>query len=271
MKEQLIKKGKLTIHSRSFENISDMLYWTSLDQQNRKAFPDEGSSTTGNERFTGTKNYAEADNLLRNGWDQGAKNLTAKLKIANMSNHTKDVKRAVNDIVGFQVNVPRYLQGIPTNMINKRSVKQKQKIITLVKSVAYAAFVSKEHIMEDSVKFLQIVQEIEKQGIRVNVYVAWSSITGNEQVFYKVKIKGANERLNLSKMAFPLIHPSFLRRICFKVIENEPGLQNHWGSGYGRPADRSQYDRVLDKTEYFIPVLINEQEALNIVNGATSK
>jgi hypothetical protein len=272
MKETTTNSGRKTIYTRTFENISELLYWTSLDQQNTKAFgTGKCSSETGDPYFTGTKNYMEANELLKNGWDQGAKDLNTKLKIANMSNHTKDVQRAVNDIVGFQVNVPRYLQGVPTNMINKRSVKQKQKIITLVKSISYSGGVDKSRIMEDSVKFLQLVQEIEKQGIRVNIDVCLGSEVGNEQALFRVRIKKANERLNISKMSFPLVHPSFLRRILFKVMENETRFKNYWGSGYGRPIDRADYKNILDKTEHFIPVLVSKDEMLNIVNQSTAK
>src|SRR5690606_28814273 len=132
---------------------------------------------------------------------------------------TREIKKTVYDIVGFQASVPRYLQGLPTSMVNKRNVKVKQKSVSLYKSISYSVRIKAEEILEDSVKFLQIVQEIEKQGIRVNVYTVFHSKIPKEEIFITTKIKSANERLNLSKLAYPLMHPSFLRRTTFRTME----------------------------------------------------
>ena len=205
----------------------------------------------GRKGWYGTSNYNEARGLLTNGWDAGAKNLNTKLKIANAKMQDKEVKRAVYDLVGFQASVPRYLQGIPQNMINKRTVKQKAKVITLNKSVSYAALVNPDKIMEDSIKFLQIVQSLEKQNVRVNVNVIWMCEKGREKIFYKIKIKSANERLNISKLSFPLTHPSFLRRIMFKSLEVEERItDSRWATGYGIPCDASTINKYTDKNEY---------------------
>jgi hypothetical protein len=191
------------------------------------------------------------------------------LKVSNRKNQDI-IKRAVFDIVGFQASVPRYLQGIPTNMINKKTFKQKAKVVTLVKSVSYHAGITTEEIMDDSVKFLQIIQEIEKQGIRVNVHVAWAGVTHNndDTLAIRLPIKKASERFNISKMSFALLHPSFLRRIVFRALETDPSIKsNGWLAGYGRPGRKEQFEKIIGKNEYFVPVLVDEKKAADIVNG----
>lgn len=263
------KSGFGRIYKTDFKSIGSMVKYCKEAKTNKLVWPDEydESSSSGGYHFTDTHSYKEAEDLLLNGWEDGSKKLTKSLKLANAKLQQKDVKRSINDIVGFQPNVPRYLQGIPTNMINKKNVKQNQKVITLTKSICYSAKVNKNDILEDSVKFLQIVQEIEKKGIRVNVYTIFHAIKDNEEILIRTKIKSSSERLNISKMSFPLLHPSFLRRIIFKVMEKEQRVVNGWKIGYGIPQGKHETKKLLDKNEYYIPVLISQNEALNIVEN----
>ena len=81
---------------------------------------DEASSSR--DRFTGTHSYEEAEDLLLHGWDEMAKELTEKLGNVK-ANSNKYKNKTICNVSGYQACVPRYLQGIPTNMIsNKRIV-----------------------------------------------------------------------------------------------------------------------------------------------------
>jgi hypothetical protein len=269
MKRQVINGVKVTEYTSITEMVNEVgAAPTGKVFQNREATSGLASKK-GTKSFTGTESYEEALDLLKNGWSEGAKKLTHELKVSNKKNQDV-IKRAVFDVVGFQASVPRYLQGIPTNMVNKKTFKQKAKVVTLVKSISYHAGISTKQIMDDSVKFLQIIQEIEKQGIRVNVHVSWAATVGNEQFALRLPIKKANERFNISKMSFPLLHPSFLRRIVFRALETEPTItSSKWLSGYGKPGQKKEFEKIIGKNEYFVPVLIDESTAANIVNGVS--
>lgn len=233
--------GKLFVYE--FESISEVIKFVETKEINRKSF--EGGKVTSDIRgemakyFTRTKSLPHAKQLLVSGHTVSAKQLTQKLNIKNAQTSEKEKKQLVYDVVGFQASVPRYLQGIPTNMISKKVVNVKQKVINLNKSIAYSASVSVQKIEDDSVEFLQLIQLLERQGFRVNAYVTLISKVYSEIVCYKVKVKSASERLNISKMSFPLTHPSFLRRIMFAVIERDERLTNNWYSGYGSPQDNT--------------------------------
>lgn len=269
MKQSVIQNGSKTVYVMDFNTISEMVGHNGAAAINTSVFY-RLTSNGGNKSWAGTANYKEAQELLINGWDEGAKKLTSTLKIENAKN-AKEVSRAIFDIVGFQCSVPRYLQGVPQSMINKKTVKQKQKVITLYKSICYDAGVSSKQILDDSVKFIQIVQEIEKQGIRVNVYTMFHATRGNEQMAMRVKIKSSGERLNISKMSFPLMHPSMLRRIIFRTMETEQRVKGQWCPGYGVPTSTHEVKLMMKPNEHYIPVLISEKEALNIVAGVTTK
>lgn len=222
--------------------------------------------------WAGTQTFDEALQLLNNGWSEGSKKLTAQLKVAN-TKKSQEVKRAVHDIVGFQASVPRYLQGIPTNMINQKPIKRKQKVINLYKSVCYPGSVRPEQILKDSVKTVQILQALESKGIRVNMFAMFHAEHRSERIVYKFKIKSASERLNLSKMSFPLMHPAFLRRLIFKLMETDNRLKHDsWCNGHGTPANARDTENEIssnDKHGYFIPASISESEALRKLNEVT--
>jgi hypothetical protein len=218
------------------------------------------SSVGGDKYFTGTSNYQEAIDLLKNGWSDMSKKLEQKLKIAAKEIAPKKVNRMAYDVAGFQASVPRYLQGIPTNMVNKKSVTQKQKVITIVKNIGYNCNITTEEIIEQSIKAFMIVKAIEEKGIRVNLEICWSSEKNGERFLYKVRLKNASERLNISKMAFPMVNPSMLRRVMFRMLEVDPNItQQGWKIGYGRSlTEASQIQPMLGPNEYCLPSFIRD-------------
>jgi len=267
MKQETLTRirGK-NIYTTQFDSISEMVKHCDTAAVNEKIFT-ECESITGNKSFTMTNNFNEARQLLQQGWTEGSTKLNKTLKLANATIQTKEVKRTIYDVVGFQASVPRYLQGIPTSMVNTKTVKKNAKIINLYKSICYSQGVSAQRIVDDSVKFLQIVQAIEKKGIRVNVYAVFHAEKQKEQMFITMKIKAANERLNISKMSFPLMHPSFLRRFIFRAMECEMRIKNDWSKGYGRPSSNDETIKLLEGKGYYIPVLISDDKAISIVDN----
>jgi hypothetical protein len=183
-----------------------------------------------------------------------AKRIETKLNLIANEVQPKTTQRSKYDVVGFQASVPRYLQGIPTNMINKKPVVQKQKVITIVKHVSYLGDVSQEEIVENSIKALQIVKKVEAQGYRVNLDVVRPTEKDGEILFTRVRIKSANERMNISKVAFPLVHPSMLRRLFFRFTEVVPDITaKGWVYSYGVTIyDRNKVKSFLKDGEYYI-------------------
>lgn len=254
------------VHTTEYNNIAELVSDINAKEVS-KLFEHRKhnlSSIKGSRDFTGTINFAEAMNLLNNGWDSGAKQLTQKLRIKSNSNQTEMVRKTVYDIVGFQASVPRYLQGVPQNMINKKLIPQKKKVINLYKDICYNARVSVEKIMEDSINFLRIAQAIEAQGVSVNLFVCFISEGGTEASMIKLKIKGSNERLNVSKMAFALAHPSFLRRIVFKYIETDNRLTDRvFTHGYGSPMDYDRANQLMKDNEYMVKQFQTLEETID--------
>ena len=181
-------------------------------------------------RFTKTRSFEQASELLKNGWKEMAATIEQKLEAEKNQIELAAKNKMFYDVQGFQCSVPRYLQGIPTNMISMKKMPCKKKVITICKSVNYSASVDADTIIKESVKTLQIVRKLEMQGYAVNVDIALGA-KGNVKLFAKIRIKNSSERLNVSKMAFPLVHPSMLRRLMFRFIEVCPDATKDFAYG----------------------------------------
>lgn len=251
-----------------FESLNDF-YKYICDTPFNEAFRwAKHSSVTGDEYFTKTKDFNEAVDLFKHGWSDMAGKLVQKLKIIESKTVPMMKPRSKLDVCGYQAIVPLYLQGVPNNMVNKKMVPVKQKVITLNKSIDYNAGVGTEQIIEESIKAMQIIKKLEAQGYRCNLNLVLGSTAGygsdKKQFIMKVRIKSANEKLNISKLAFPLVHPSMLRRLFFRFIEVYPNVTKSFVHGYGMPA--SSYElREMFKGEYLLPNFIKKD--INNINN----
>lgn len=216
-------------------------------------------SDIGSESFTGTSSFAEAINLFKYGWKEEAKILTQKLKAIEKETMVKTKQKPCLSVAGYQAVVPLYLQGVPNNMVNKKMVPVKQKVVTINKSISYAAMTTKEQILEESVKALQMIKKIESQGVRCNLNIVWASAVDDKTLIFKIKIKSANEKLNVSKLAFPLVHPSMLRRLAFKFLEVYPGTTKKFISGYGMPLSSYDLKKYINEKEYILPRFMKQE------------
>lgn len=215
------------------------------------------ASVDGDYYFTKTKDFDEAVELFKNGWSDMATKLVQKLKVIESKTEPTMKPKNVLGVAGYQAIVPLYLQGVPNNMVTKKMTPVKQKVITLNKSVDYNAGVSADQIIEESIKAMQIVKKLEAQGYRCNLNIVIGSSEPSLKLYVKVRIKSANEKMNISKLAFPLVHPSMLRRLFFRFIEVYPNVTKSFVSGYGRPATSDEMRNIL-KGEYLLPNFIKK-------------
>lgn len=202
--------------------------------------------------WSGTDTFNEAAELLKNGWNAGAKDLTQKLKVAEIQKDVQMQYKNILSVCGYQALVPLYLNGIPQNMVNKQMMPIKQKVITINKATSASSCVSSETLKAESVKCFQIIKKIEASGIRVNLNLMIS--TGHACV--KIKLKKANEKLNISKLAFPLVHPAMFRRLYFRFIEVYPTMPQSFKYGYGKVPKEAQFKAACGKNEILLPTLL---------------
>lgn len=259
MKYNEIKKDSKQIRIFDFDSLNDFYNYITTTDTN-EAFKDKTlSSKERDSCFTGTESFEEAIKLFKYGWPDGSKNLTKKLNDSSISIKPTMKNRIQKSVAGYQVLVPNYLSGDPLNMINRKMVPVKQKVITISKSISYNAFVEKETIENESVKAMQIVKKLESQGMRVNLNLILGASKNNMTILVKIRLKKSTEKVNVSKLAFPLVHPSMLRRLLFRFEEVVPGIDPAFCYGYGTPMKVNEMRTYLEKDEYLIPPILGKE------------
>ena len=245
-----------------FSSLEDFYKYITNTPINETFKWDKLSSVNCSEQFSGTKSFEEAVELFKNGWSEMAERLSNRLKAEGKFEPTM-IYRNVQSVQGYHPIVPLYLMGIPNNMVTRKMVPMKQKVVTLNKSLDYSSRVKTEQIVEESIKAFRIIQKLESQNYRVNLnlVIGTSGTRGlsqtNEKYFIKIRLKSANEKLNISKLSFPLVHPSMLRRLYFRFIEVHPPVSYQFKDGYGRPQEPSVL-RAIWPDDILLPQFINK-------------
>jgi hypothetical protein len=160
---------------------------------------------------------------------------------------------------------------------------QKVKAVTLIYGMTVNCDWEKDELLECGLSVLKIINLLELQGVRVQLTVEIKNAVSRDdkdRSVCRVDIKDWREALDLRKVAFPVAHPSMLRRIGFRWLETCPLIENErYTSGYGRSPDGS-YERIretlkkenlLTDNQYYInPQLCRDcnQDILEIVKRA---
>lgn len=173
--------------------------------------------------FRGTRTHEEADKLLINGD-------TFTAKIIRSCNTQKKNNRTTNtikqDFCGFVPNVGAVVSGSPINMYNiKQTTYKSTKVLNLVYFVGASCATDKTELAEAGAKLLNVINTIEARGYKVNLFVATCLIPqingrkrADSRLNLAIKIKDSGKHLNITKIAYPIAHPSFFRRhVCLWV------------------------------------------------------
>lgn len=211
---------------------------------------------TGERKFYETRNMDEALDLLSKGWSDKSKELESMLHTELKKRNTQVSKqKSVYDVVGGNASVPRYLQGVPTNMIRQVRTPVKIPVKTINYNISFNYRVTPQEMVEKAIECLSYVNQIESQGTRVNVnvFLVSESLSRDHTLLgYEVPVKKSNERFSLAKMTFVLCHASMLRRVMVACLERDPDATSGFVWGSGRPIrDTSTLAKVFPDTEFF--------------------
>ena len=214
------------IYAQKFETM-DSFFKFITTAQNNKVFADCHDSDRNSEKFAGTKDFAEAAELFRNGWDAGL----TKIKAGKGGDFSSPAPRALvrNYYVGACPNVPRALQGFPDSMRQIYRTPQKQKVVTIFVDMCVSGTLDKDRYQKVGGYIYQAIKAIEEQGTRVEIITGFAdSISQNRSaaeeliICPEITLKKASETLDAGRLSFALVHVGMFRRLCFKYIETCP-------------------------------------------------
>ncbi len=226
-----------------FKSISDLLNVVSIPLEDTELYSDvyyyRGKYTTNmdsdrryskNSNFCVTDSLEECLKLAKYGWENGTVEIIKNLKtISNLGNDKSYVQKY--DVVGGQACVARYLQGVPTNMINRKTVEKKAKILNIYTTFTSGSTISKDELLEANTKMIKIIKTLENNGYRCNLYSVKYNMDKkhkHQKCAMRLKLKSSTEKLNIKKIAFFIANPDYIRRLFFRLIELHPDLKKEF-------------------------------------------
>ena len=175
--------------------------------------------------------------MLREGYQPVVDSLRGHIK-ANMNSKRF---RSFNDVVGYQPIVPNAIMGLPKSMINSAMTPIKTKVIDVYYEMTCAAFAESSDLIKAGQKMLGVIMELEAQGYRFNLYCTqgyYSSSSGCDMLC--LKVKSANQPMDLKRMSFPIAHTAFFRGMGFDWYSKFPKGTYRPGYGHAIAYDKSQ-------------------------------
>lgn len=184
-------------------------------------------SQLGNYASTGTENYAEADEMITAGYPEGLKALKAVTADKTPQRASYDIYKSQ---IGFLPSVGDVVAGNPVNMYNvRKSVRATTKVVDVVIDNNYGCSATTEEIERNAVEITTALLRLEKSGYRVGLHILNGGVHyKSDDTYFIVTIKKPNQAIDLQRLSYPMLHPSFFRRHCFAVFERlnklTPGL-----------------------------------------------
>lgn len=186
--------------------------------------------------WTGTESYADAEKIALSGYTDGMKGLTANTGARARVLGRMEKAMPTVGVEGFSPHVPNAIAGNPYSMITTTTREQKAKVVTILYYQGDSSSISAKAFIKAGKKLLKIISSLETQGYRVGLRIMNMFCQPKEYTMVTVQIKHWRHPSNPLKMAYPLIHPSFFRRHCFRWLETVEGLTDtEFPDGYGRP------------------------------------
>lgn len=240
----MTKKEQLYI----YDNVGDFVEWLRKTPQTKKG-AERNLSHGRRESFYKTESFEAAQELLEN----GDANLSRMIidNVRDIKAKAKSGHMRTNGIVsgpqGFVPNIGAYMTGHPNNMVNiRQTFKPMSKVLSFLYDITVCDSIMTNQMVSAAAKVACVISTLEAKGYRVNLYIG----SGARNIHSKskkncakfiLKLKDAGKPLDPLRIAYPLTHPSMLRRHAIAFYE------------------RAEY--VLDKHSYGCVSAVTEYEA----------
>lgn len=255
----------------TFESIDKML--TAINsRENNKAMRGENDSQGSGSKFYGTRNYKEAETLIKNGWEEPMSELRGMMRTAGIKTNVTHTKtRPTTGIVGYAPCVPNAIMGLPNSMVMTERTPSKVKAVTIVYNGCGAARTQVKEFLQSGVDMLKIINALELSGYRVRLVLEFMSArSGQEDAIARVVLKDWRQPVDLKKLTFPIANGSMLRRFGFKWLETANITERGFATAYGTSiGNKDSYDEILKdyrkagilgENEYFINLQMCQEQ-----------
>lgn len=235
------------VYGFRFRGTSDLYSYLKHNPEiNKEVFnPDDSedsiASIAGSTSFAGIP-YEDAVEQLIEYNDPGYQEfLSIGKQIEGKKRGTLADYKLVKTVAGGKVDPVAYTTGSPF-IYNSIQKKKTPKYVNINVSLGYNCGHNKKQVYNRAVIITNIVNALERQGIKVNINAFEISRTNenylNEIVKIIFEIKRTTKSISYQALYRSLCNVEFLRRCMFRVMETSDVTLNKWKDGYGRPCER---------------------------------
>ena len=197
-----------------------------------------------------------ARRLLTEGWSEGAR----KVKQASLTmaqGEADGLPSFYNDVSGPIGFAQAALAGDPECYLQYDSAPLSRPVVSLAVSITCAARLESGDFIRRGAVYLTVINALEAAGMRVELYALIGTYAGSPSnkddkvVFTAVRIKDADQDINLQALAYIVAHPAAFRRLGFAAIEKqvEDDFNGSFDHAYGRAFDSSNTEASAEITK----------------------
>lgn len=174
--------------------------------------------------YGGEEFYGDQDRnaylLAREGWREGMRQATPIAKHALQTleaESSKDSFEAEWGMAGSEVDVGRFLTGVPECMIEYSPVKVSNvgKVVTLVSSCSISASINPASVIKRGAAIVGLAMALEESQHSVEIWIDHTIDNYGRPFSARVLIKGAQDSIDPAILAYWLSNPSVLREMMF--------------------------------------------------------
>lgn len=191
--------------------------------------PNEGwrrpQSISGDAAFTGSESFEEALGFAISGWDEGRDAMNADVDFATAKQAVFKRPDWEYSVAGQRACIPSYCAGVPNHMVymDDTTSRLAMPIVRIYVDAGATHFTTAEAMTRRGAAIVALIDQIERAGQRVELIATKHSDTrpaAYDRQEINITVKRADEVLDLDRISFAMAHPSFLRRVCFRIMEH---------------------------------------------------
>lgn len=176
------------------------------------------------------------------------------------------------EVTGSEVDMGRYLSGLPENMIEATPMRISRagRAVRIAVPVAYRYNISADVIMRRGAAVMALVDVLARAQHPLEIWAGCAVAPTYRRIGLRgvtmVKVQEANAPLDMGRIMFALAHPTMLRRLIFSLQEQKSQtIRQRFGftsnGGYGMPQGLEPSDLPDDQggNTIILPMLDNGQ------------
>lgn len=237
----------------------ELLVWDNWDkwcQDHEAPFVSKWCGESSQERasrgdtFQGTVSWDEAREFMRHGWPETRKKLARISAVFAAQNVFQTQPAFQMDVAGAFPIPPLAAAGDPLNMVAPYPVETgNTPIVRLVVHAGFIAEYQAESVANYGAALLSYIDAMEQAGVRFELEALLNSRRAGSPSgcsTIRVKVKEADEPVEIDRLGYVFCNASFFRRHGFRV--KEQWCKYNHGSGYGSSCTPPRQNIEEDQT-----------------------